>query len=171
MLKIYKVLSNNTLTEIYIKDDSFYYLDNLIDINDFIYKNIKVDKKSYQYFFTDHIGYEVSDGVETFYIVSPKTNRYIKDDDGRKSKYLKINWGNEENKDIVKNARKYRVKLNLQLIWKNIMQICLIVRLNSDNDLPSEKKKLKICNLVIIIICGFNDEDDDIYYHQVFSEE
>ena len=51
------------------------------------------------------------------------------------------------------------------------MQICLIVRLNSDNDLPSEKKKLKICNLVITIICGFNDEDDDIYYHQVFSEE
>ena len=49
------------------------------------------------------------------------------------------------------------------------MQIFSIVRSNSDDYLTLEKI-LKICNLVILIICGFNDGDDDIYYHQVFAE-
>ena len=50
------------------------------------------------------------------------------------------------------------------------MEIFSIVGLSSDDNLPLEKK-LKMCNLAVLIICGFNDGNDDIYYHQVFEEE
>ena len=165
-----KVLGNKKLIEFYIRDHSYCFLDKLIDINDLVFKNLKVDKKPYQDFFTDHVRYEVSDVVKLFYIIFPKINGCIKDDDHHKSKYLKMNRFNEENKDILKNIKKHRIKLNIQLIRKNIMQIFSIVGLSSDDNLSLEKK-LKMCNLVVLIICDFNDGNDDKYYDQVFEEE
>ena len=42
--------SNNELKQINVKGCSCYYLDNLIDIDGFVLKNIKVDKNYYNVF-------------------------------------------------------------------------------------------------------------------------
>ena len=41
-------MAENKLEKINTKNDTYYFLDDLIDINDWLWKNIVIDKKSYR---------------------------------------------------------------------------------------------------------------------------
>ena len=58
------------LEQIDIKGPSYYYSNNLVNINDSILWNIKLDKNSYLDCLTCYIGYETSHGVKNHCIIS-----------------------------------------------------------------------------------------------------
>ena len=81
------MIRSNELKEISIKNrTNYYYIDDIIIINDFNLTNIKIDTKSYKDILIFYIVYETIDGVTTLYINFNEINGYIEDDNG--SKYL-----------------------------------------------------------------------------------
>ena len=76
------------MKEIDIKNCTFYYFDDLININDFDPKNVEADKTSYKDILFHYFGYKVSNGVKPVYSVFDKINGHIGDNKVRK--YLRL---------------------------------------------------------------------------------
>lgn len=90
------MIDNNKILKIGIGYRTNYFFDEMININDFNPKNIKVDKKVY------YIGYETSDRVKPFYFIISKINDYIEDNNG--IKYLTL-VPVEESKGAIKKYK------------------------------------------------------------------
>ena len=73
----------NELKEINSKNCTYYYFDDIFNINDFNAKNKKIDKKLYKNFFNFFIGYErlQLDGVKLLHI---NFNKLVEDDNRSK---------------------------------------------------------------------------------------
>ena len=78
---------NDKLKELNIKYSAYYFNDVII-INDFSPKDIKVDTKSYKDVLIFFTRYEALDGVKSLHIKFTKINGYI--EDHNRSKYLTL---------------------------------------------------------------------------------
>ena len=85
ILIINRMVDNNKILKNGIGYRTNYFFGEMININDFNPKNIKVDKKDILIFY---IGYETSDRVKPFYFIIYKINGYIEDNNG--IKYLTL---------------------------------------------------------------------------------
>ena len=75
------MVDNNKILKNGIGYRTNYFFGEMININDFNPKNIKVDKKDILIYY---IGYETSDRVKPFYFIIYKINGYIEDNNGMK---------------------------------------------------------------------------------------
>ena len=103
--------------QIDIKNRSYYFYNNLIDLEDFDAKLLKIDKKSYKNIDIYYIGYitiKKIDDYESIYSVNPLYLRinhasgYIEEKNG--NKYL-IFDSVDENKEVLKNTHMFGMEL------------------------------------------------------------
>ena len=139
------------LKQINIKNRSYYFYNDMINLKNFEPNVLKIDKKSYKNIGIYNIGYitiKKIDDYESIYSVNPlylrvnNTNGYIEQKDG--NKYLIFDDLEDENKDLLK---KYKdvwngIKNKINTISsgecdyeKDFMKI----KFNSDDDLPLNK--------------------------------
>ena len=103
---------NNKVTDIDIKNRTYYFFDDIINVNNFDLNNIKKDtKRSYKDILIYYFGYvAIKDSknlkinsVNSLYLIFGKVNGYF--DETNRNKYLTLVPTNES-KEIIKN-RKY----------------------------------------------------------------
>ena len=163
-------IKNRTLNRTY------YFCDDMINLKNFKWNLLKIDKKSYKNIGIYNIGYIKFGGCENIYSANPShllvnhASRYIEEKNG--SKYL-IFDSTDENKVLPK---KYTdvwdgIKNEIRTInggkendyEKNYIKI----KFNSDDDLPLNKP-LQFHSLIIIIRSVF--EEGGKLYPQVFLD-
>ena len=103
--------------QINIKNQTYYFYNDIIDLKDFDAKLLKIDKKSYKNIDIYYIGYitiKKIDDYESIYSVNPLYLRinhasgYIEENNG--NKYLIFNSVNE-NKEALKNMQMFGMEL------------------------------------------------------------
>ena len=103
--------------QINIKNRTYYFYNDIIDLKDFDAKLLKIDKKSYKNIDIYYIGYiaiKKIDDYESIYSVNPLYLRinhasgYIEENNG--NKYLIFNSVNE-NKEALKNMHMFGMEL------------------------------------------------------------
>ena len=165
--------------QIDIKNRTYYFYNDIIDIKDFEPKLLKIDKKSYKNIGIYNIGYitiKKIDDYENIYSVNPlyltiaHASGYI--EEKGVNKYLVFN-STDENKELLK---KYNDVFNG--IRDKIKEISsgecdyekdyMKIKFNSDDDL-SLNKPLKFHNMTITIRSVF--EEDGKRYPQVFLDD
>ena len=164
--------------QIDIKNRTYYFYNEMVDIKKFDSNLLKIDKKSYKDIGIYNIGYIISkkiDDYENIYSVNPlyltiaHASGYI--EEKGVNKYLIFN-STDENKELL---RKYSDVFNgiINKIKKISSDECdyekdyMKIKFNSDDDLPLNKQ-LKFHNMVITIRSVF--EEDGKLYPQVFLD-
>ena len=103
--------------QIDIKNRSYYFYNNLIDLEDFDAKLLKIDKKSYKNIDIYYIGYitikKIDDcenihSVNPLYLLVNHASGYIEEKNG--NKYL-IFDSVDENKEVLKNTHMFGMEL------------------------------------------------------------
>ena len=161
--------------QINIKNRTYYFYNDIIDLKDFDAKLLKIDKKSYKNIDIYYIGYitiKKIDDCENIYSVNPlyllvnHASGYIEEKNG--NKYLIFDSVNEK-KEVLKIWE--GIKNKIKVIngdecdyGKDHMKI----KFNSDDDL-SLKKLLKFRLVTIIIKCVFSE--DGKLYPQLFLDD
>ena len=166
-----------TVKQIDIRNRTYYFYNDIIDLENFKSNLLKIDKKSYKDIGIYNIGYitikKIGD-CENIYSVNPlylriiHANGYI--EEIHENKYIIFDSTNE-NKELLK---KYNDVFNG--IRDKIKEICsdecdyekdyMKIKFNSDDNLPLNEP-LKFHNMTITIRSVF--EDDGKLYPQVFS--
>ena len=168
------------IKQINIKNRTYYFYNDRIDLKDFEPNLLKIDKTSYKNIHIHYIGYiaiKKIDDYESIYSVNPLYLRinhasgYIKEKNG--NKYL-IFDSVDENKEVLK---KYAdvwdgIKNKIKAIngdkendyGKDYMKI----KFNSDDDLPLNKP-LKFHVMTIVIRSVF--KEDGKLYPQIFLDD
>ena len=168
------------IKQINIKNRTYYFFNDMINIKEFDSSHLRIDKKSYKNIDIYYIGYitikSISDyeninSVNPLYLIIADVDGYIEKNNG--NKYLTF-ASTDKNKKVLEKYTKLwdKIKCHIQTInagksgeyQKNYMKI----KFNSDNDLPLNKM-LKLHILTIIVRSVF--EEDVKYYPQVFLDE
>lgn len=130
-------MADNKLKEIYIKNYTYYYLYNMININDCYFENILLDKKSCEDPFIDCLGYKIPYSIKPVYFPFLEVNGYIKGYD--RSKYVALIPSKE--RDVCrKDMNKFLIKLNILSKLKMIIQ-----KIRVTNDEKLELIPMTIC--------------------------
>ena len=161
--------------QINIKNRTYYFYNDIIDLKDFDAKLLKIDKKSYKNIDIYYIGYitikKIDDcenihSVNPLYLLVNHASGYIEEKNG--NKYLIFDSVNEK-KEVLKIWE--GIKNKIKVIngdecdyGKDHMKI----KFNSDDDL-SLKKLLKFRLVTIIIKCVFSE--DGKLYPQLFLDD
>ena len=167
------------IKEINIKNRTYYFFDDMINIKDFNPSLINIDKKSYKNIAIYHTGYitmKDSDhvkinSVNSLHLIISEVDGYIEESNA--NKYLTF-ASTDNNKKVLEKYTKLwdYIKHCIQTINSGksgeYEQDCMKIKFNSDDDLPLNKI-LKLHNLTIIVRSVF--EEDDKYYPQVFLDE
>ena len=168
-----------TIKQINIKNLTYYFYKNIIDLKNFDAKLLSVDKKSYKDIGIYNIGYvtkkKIDDcmninSVNPLYLNITHSNGYI--EEKGVNKYLVFD-STDENKELLK---KYNDAFNgiRDKIKKINSNECdyekdyMKIKFNSDDDLPLNKQ-LKFHNMIITIRSVF--EEDGKLYPQVFLDD
>ena len=153
--------------QIDIKNRTYYFYNDIIDLKNFDARLLKIDKKSYKNIDIYYIGYitikkiddcDIIYGVNPLYLRIDHANGYIEEKNGKK--YL-IFDSVDENKELLKNYND---------VWNGIRdkikeissgecdyeKDSMKIKFNSDNNL-SLNKPLKFRLMTIIIRCGFSE--------------
>ena len=154
--------------QINIKNRTYYFYNDMINIKDFEPNLLKIDKKSYKNIDTYYIGYitiKRIDDYESIYSVDPlylrinHASEYIEEKNG--NKYLIFDTVNE-NKEVLKKYTGFwdGIKNKIKAIngGKEIDygKDYIKIKFNSDDDLPLTKP-LKFHAITIIIRSVFED--------------
>ena len=169
----------DTTKQINMKNRTYYFYNNIIDLKNFDVRLLKIDKKSYKDINIYNIGYVTKkkigncmniNSVNPLYLGITHVNRYI--EEKGIDKYLVFDSTNE-NKELLKkyndvfNGVRDKIKeinSNECDYEKDYMKI----KFNSDDDLPLNKQ-LKFHNMTITIRSVF--EEDGKLYPQVFLDD
>ena len=165
--------------QIDIKNRTYYFYNDIIDLKDFDARLLKIDKKSYKNIGIYNIGYitiKKIDDYENIYSVNPlyliiaHASGYI--EEKGVNKYLVFD-STDENKELLK---KYNDVFNG--IRDKIKEVCsdecdyekdyMKIKFSSDDDLPLNKQ-LKFRNMTITIRSVF--KEDGKLYLQVFLDD
>ena len=156
--------------ELNIKNRTYYYFNDIIDIKDFHSNLLKIDKKQYKDIDIYYIGYitvkkigdcENINSVNPLYLMIHSATGYFKEKYGEK--YLILD-STEKYDEVFSEIKKEIETINSgkELIYeKNYAKIGV----NTDDDVPLNKQ-LKFLTLTIIIICIFqkgNELDPQVY--------
>ena len=155
----------NTTKQINIKDRTYYFYNDIIDIENFDAKLLKIDKKSYKDINIFNIGYVTTkniincmniNSVNPLYLGINHGNGYI--EKKYSNKYLVFDSA-DENKELLK---KYSDVFNgimskirkIDDDWLEYAKDYMKIKFSSDDDLPL-KKSLKFSLMTITIRCVF----------------
>ena len=169
----------DTTKQINIKKRTYYFYNDIIDIENFHAKLLKIDKKSYKDINIYNIGYVTKkkncncmniNSVNPLYLGITRANGYIEEKGA--NKYLVFN-STDENKELLKNYNdvfngigdKIREINNNECDYE---QDYMKIKFNSDDDLPLNKS-LKFHLMTITIRHVF--EEDGKLYLQVFLDD
>ena len=168
-----------TVKQINIKNRTYYFYNDIIDLENFDAKLLKIDKKSYKDIGIYNIGYVAKEkiddcmninSVNPLYLNITHSNGYI--EEKGVNKYLVFD-STDENKELLKkyndvfNGIRDKIKeinSNECDYEKDYMKI----KFNSDDDLPLNKS-LKFTLMTITIRCVF--EENGKLYPQVFLDD
>ena len=163
--------------ELNIKNQTYYYFNDITDIKDFQSNLLKIDKKHHKDIDIYYIGYimikkfgdcENIHSVNPFYLLIYSATGYYKEKNGEK--YLILD-STEKYEEVLSGIKKEIETINggKELIYeKNYAKI----RVNTDNDVPLNKQ-LKFPTLTIIIRCIFKEDkelDLQIYLDECLYE-
>ena len=169
----------DTTKQINIKDRTYYFYNDIIDLENFDVGLLKIDKKSYKDINIYNIGYVTKkkigncmniNSVNPLYLGITRANGYI--EDKGINKYLIFN-STDENKELLKNYNNVfnGIRNKIKEINNNECDYekdYLKIKFNSDDDLPLNKL-LKFRLMTITIRHVF--EEDGKFYPQVFLDD
>ena len=159
--------------EINIKNQTYYFFDDIVDIQSFHSNLLKIDKKSHKDINIYYIGYvtiekfsdyENINNINQLYLIIYSATGYFKEKNGEK--YLIID-STEKYEEVFSGIRSEIKTLNggKELFYeKNYARIGV----NTDDDLPLNKP-LKFPTLTIIIRCVFQESEK--LYPQLYLNE
>ena len=166
-----------TTKQMNIKNRTYYFYNDLVNIKDFDPKLLKLNKKSYKKIDIYYIGYIIKkdeykiNSVNPLYLLFHRIGGYIEEKKG--NKYSNIAFTDSNNEVLKKYAEVWSgikdqiEKINngkLEEYDKNYMKI----KFNSDDNFPLNKQ-LNFLSTVIIIRCVF--EEDGKLHPQIFLDE
>ena len=167
------------IKQINMKNRTYYFYNNIIDIKNFDARLLKINKKSYKNIGIYNIGYitikKIDDcknihSVNPLYLRIDHANGYI--EEKGVNKYLVFD-STDENKELLKkyndvwNGIKNKIK---EVSDKECdhEKDCMKIKFNSDDNLPLNKP-LKFHNMIITIRSVF--EEDGKLYPQLFLDD
>ena len=167
-----------SIKQINIKNQTYYFYNNIIDLKTFDSNNLKLDKKSYS-IVSYNIGYvtikKIGSGydvksVNPLYLLIDNVSGYI--EEINEDKYLVFDVKDENKKlldryDDVFNWIMSKIK-KLDDDWLEYTKDYMKIKFNSDNNLPTNKP-LKFYQMTITITYVFSE--DNKLYPQVFLDE
>ena len=168
------------IKQISIKNRTYYFFNNMINIKNFDPILIKIDKKSYKNTGIYYIGYitlkSISDYeniniVNPLYLIIWDVDEYIEENNG--NKYLTF-ASTDKNKQVLEtytklwNANKYHIQRINACKSGEYNKDYMKIKFNLDDDLPLNIK-LKLHMSTIIVRSVF--EKDGKYYAQIFLDE
>ena len=168
-----------TVKQINIKNRTYYFYNDIIDLENFKSNLLKIDKKSYKDIGIYNIGYitikkiddcENINSMNTLYLRITHANGYI--EEINENKYL-IFDSTDENKELLKkyndvfNGIRDEIKTINGGKENDYEKDYMKIKFNSDDDLPLNKP-LKFHNMTITIRSVF--EEDGKLYPQVFLD-
>ena len=168
-----------SIKEINIKDQTYYFYNDIIDIKTFDSNNLKLDKKTYKDLDIYNIGYVTIKKIGDCYDVNSVNPLYLHIDNA--SGYIKIDWtdkylifdSTDENKELLKKYNDVFDLLRDEFKkidddWVEYTKDYTKIKFNSDDNLPLNKP-LKFYNMAITIRCVFSE--DNKLYPQIFLDE
>ena len=165
--------------QINIKNRTYYFYNDIIDLKSFDEKLLKIDRNSYKNIDIYYIGYipiKKNDDCESIYSVNPlylhidHASGYI--EEKNENKYL-IYDSVDENKELLKkynyvwNGTKNKIK-EVSSGECNCEKDCMKIKFSSDDNLPLNKP-FKFHIITIIIRCVFNEGGK--FYPQLFLDD
>ena len=165
--------------QINIKNRTYYFYNDIIDLENFDAGLLKIDKKSYKDINIYNIGYVTKkkigncmniNSVNPLYLGITRVNGYIEEKDS--NKYL-VFVLTDENKELLK---KYTDVFNgimskireIDDDWLEYAKDYMKIKFSSDDDLPLNKS-LKFRLMTITIRCVFKEDNE--LYPQVFLDD
>ena len=135
------------MKEINIKNRTYYFFNDTINIKNFDLNQIKTDQKSY-----NNLSYVRISSVDPLYLIIDKVDRYI--EENNENKYLTL-VSTDKSKDTLKKYTELwdKIKDLIRSITKtpgNYSEKYMKIKFNSDNILPLNKI-LKIRNLTVVV--------------------
>ena len=169
----------DTTKQITIKNRTYYFYNDIIDLENFDAGLLKIDKKSYKYINIYNIGYVTKKkngncmnikSVNPLYLGITHANGYIEEKDS--NKYLVFD-STDENKELLKNYNDVFNGIRDKITEVNsnkcdYVKECMKIKFSSDYDLPLNKS-LKLRLMTITIRHVF--EEDGKLYPQVFLDD
>ena len=163
------------IKEINIKNRTYYFFDDMINIKHFDPNRIKIDNKSYNniiiYYFgyitTKNLSYVKINRVSPLYFIIDKVDGYIEESNVNKYSTLLFT---DKKKDTSKKYAELWDKI-LDLITNTLGHYdenYMKIKFNSDDNLPLNKIS-KLHNLTIVVSSVF--QEHKAYYPQVFLDE
>ena len=167
------------IKQINIKNRTYYFYNDIIDLENFDARLLKIDKKSYKDIGIYNIGYitvKKIDDYENIYSVNPlyliiaHASGYI--EEKGVNKYLVFD-STDENKELIKkyndvfNGIRDKIK-EINSDECDYEKDYIKIKFNSDDDLPLNKP-LKFYSMIITIRSGF--EEDGKLYPQGFLDD
>ena len=107
-----------SIKNINIKNRTYYFYDNTINIKNFDSRLLKLDKKSYKNITIYYIGYltkkdkHAINSVNPLYLIANEVDGFIEEKEG--NKYLNFAF-TDSNSEVLKNMRKFGVELKIKL--------------------------------------------------------
>ena len=166
-------------TELNIKNQTYYFYNDIIDLKTFDSNNLKIDKNTYKNLDIFNIGYvtikKIGDcydvnSVNPLYLRINNASGYIKEIN--KDKYLIFDDADENKKlleiyDDVFSGIVSKIK-KIDDDWLEYLKGYKKVKFNSDDNLPLNKQ-LKFHTITVTIRCVFSEDNE--LYPQVFLDE
>ena len=151
--------------DIIIKNRTYYFYNDLINIKYFDSNLLKLDKQSCENIFSYYIGYITKkeeykiNSVNPLYLLVHRTEGFIEEKEG--SKYLNIVYTGSDNEVLKKYEEVWSGMKNcIEKINNNKSgeygKDYMKVNINSDNDLPLNKQ-MKLLSLTIVIRIVFEE--------------
>ena len=165
--------------QINIKNQTYHFYNDIIDIKTFHSNNLKLDKKTYKNLDIYNIGYVTIKKIGHDYDIKSVNPLYLLIDNAsghieeiNKDKYLVFGVRDEnktllERYDDVFNGMRSKIK-KIDDDWLEYTKYYMKIKLNSDDNLPSNKP-LKFYQMTVTIRCVFSE--DNKLYPQVFLDE
>ena len=165
--------------QINIKNRTYYFYNDVIDMENFDAKLLKIDKKSYKDNDIFNIGYvtkkKISNcrniiSVNPLYLGIAYVNGYIEEKDS--NKYLAFDSA-DENKELLKkygdvfNGIMSKIR-EIDDDWLEYAKDYMKIKFSSDDDLPLNKS-LKFRLMTITIRCVFKEDNE--LYSKVFLDD
>ena len=158
-----------SIKEINIKNRTYYFYNDIIDIKTFDSNNLKLDKKTYKDLDIYNIGYvtikkigDCYDGnsVNALYLHIDNASGYI--EEINEDKYLVFDV-RDKNKELLKRYENVfnEIMSKIKKIdddWLEYTKNYTKIKFNSDDNLPLNEP-LKFYQMTITIRCGFSEEN------------
>ena len=161
-----------SIKEINIKNRTYYFSNDVIDLKTFDSKNLKLDKKTYKDLYIFNIGYVTIKKIGYGYDVNSVNPLYLRIKEINKDKYL-IFDDTDKNKELLEiyddvfSGIMSKIK-KIDDDWLEYTKGYKKIKFNSDDNLPLNKT-LKFYDITITIRCVISK--DSKFYPQVFLDK